>query len=341
MSYCLNPTCQQPTNPTGAKFCQTCGDQILLQGRYSPLRLIGQGAFGRTLLAEDYQKPSQPRCVIKQFFPDPINMGAKAIALFHDEAVRLKQLGSHPQIPDFYAHCEQADSLYIVQEFIDGQTLAAELKERGAFPEAAIRELLLSLLPVLNFIHHHQIIHRDIKPDNIIRRHTDNQLVLVDFGAAKHATATALAKTGTTIGSAGYAAREQSFGKAVYASDLYSLGVTCLHLLTQVAPFDLYSSVESAFVWRQFLGGNTISDALGAILDRMVQERVSERYPSATAVLQALTPAAIPPPPTAPATPKKPNRNLLQRLYHPQLSSFLTELISHPPHLHLRRDHRR
>jgi serine/threonine protein kinase len=233
MSYCLNPDCQKPQNFNSIKFCQSCGTKLILAERYRAIKLIGAGGFGRTLLAEDEYKPSKPRCVIKQFYPQGQNNAGKAAELFQQEAVRLEKLGEHPQIPELFAHFEQDNHQYIVQEYIDGQNLAQELVETGTFPEAEIRSLLDDLLPVLEFIHAGEVIHRDIKPENIIRRRTlPNQegarggLVLVDFGAAKFATATALAKTGTTIGSAGYSAPEQGFGKAVFASDLYSLGVT-------------------------------------------------------------------------------------------------------------------
>ena len=131
---------------------------------------------------------------------------------------------------------------YLVQQFIDGQDLEKELANEGKFNQHQIRELLLSLLPVLDFLHHQSVpvIHRDIKPANIIRRRGDRELILVDFGAAKQATHTMLAKTGTTIGSPEYVAPEQARGKPAFASDIYSLGVTCIFLLTQVSPFDLF-----------------------------------------------------------------------------------------------------
>ncbi|NET59627.1 MAG: hypothetical protein F6K47_26805 [Symploca sp. SIO2E6] len=113
-------------------------------------------------------------------------------------------------------------------------------------------------------------------------------MVLVDFGAAKHATVTALAKTGTTIGSAAYAAPEQTFGRAVFASDLYSLGVTCIHLLTNIEPFDLYEPLESSFAWRDYLVNNPVSEELGCILDKMIQSSIKLRYQSAEEVLQDL-----------------------------------------------------
>ncbi|MEQ9669401.1 protein kinase domain-containing protein [Coleofasciculus sp. G2-EDA-02] len=286
MSYCINPNCPKPENKTEQNFCQTCGTKLIVAERYRPLRLLGVGGLGRTLLAEDESQPSKPYCAIKQFYPQGQNNSPKAAQLFHQEAERLKELGNHPQIPEFLAYFEQNNYQYIVQEFIDGQNLNQELSEIGAFSEGHIRSLLSDLLPVLQFIHQGNVIHRDIKPENIIRRRRDRKLVLVDFGAAKYATWTILAKTGTTIGSAGYAAPEQTFGKAVFASDIYSLGVTCIHLLTQMQPFDLYEPLENGFVWRQYLVNNPVSQQLADIMDKMIHPLLKQRYHSVEEVRQ-------------------------------------------------------
>jgi WD40 repeat protein len=293
MSYCLNPSCPKPQNPTGTKYCQNCGTKLLLKQHYRALAIIGQGGFGRTFLAVDEDEPGQPRCVIKQLFlqvQDPIKI-QKAAELFAQEAASLGELGKHPQIPQLLDYLMQEGQQYLVQEFIDGQNLAQVLATEGTYTEAQIRDLLNNLLPVIEFIHDHQIIHRDIKPENIIRR-WDGQLFLVDFGAAKLARSNDAMKTATVIGSAGYAAPEQAGGKAVFSSDLYSLGVTCVHLLTQVAPFDLYSFSEAIWIWRDYLR-TFISKKLGKILDKMIATAISQRYQNATEVLQDLQQAEI------------------------------------------------
>ncbi|MEW5856067.1 MAG: protein kinase, partial [Cyanobacteriota bacterium] len=291
MSYCLNPACRNPQNPSDTKFCLTCGTKLLLKDRYRAIKPIGQGGFGRTFLAVDEDKPSKPRCVIKQFYPQAQGTSTvkKAIELFNQEAMRLDELGKHPQIPELLAYFTQDDRQYLVQEFIDGQNLAQELVQVGAFSESQIRPLLNDLLSVLQFVHSQQVIHRDIKPENIIRRSRDRKLVLVDFGASKVATANALNQTGTSIGSPEYVAPEQARGRASFASDIYSLGVTCIHLLTQRSPFDLYDINEDAWIWRQYLTSK-VSDSLGKILDKMLQTAPSRRYQSAEAVLKDLNP---------------------------------------------------
>ncbi|MGD1712370.1 protein kinase domain-containing protein [Dapis sp. BLCC M172] len=283
---------------------------ITNQSHYRILKLIGYGGFGRTFLAVDEANTPEKVCVIKQFFPQNKNYhqnyppssekisgsrelqvkttSEKAVELFQQEAQQLKTLGSHPQIPKLFKYFQQDEQQYLVQEYIEGKNLAQELAEKGVFTEAKIRELLNDLLPVLQFVHKSQVIHRDIKPENIIRR-TTGKLVLVDFGAAKLVEKKGLPQTGTIIGSAAYTAPEQLMGKAVFASDLYSLGVTCIHLLTQVSPFDLFDSRNSKWVWRDYLKVS-VSEELGRILDKMLQGATNRRYHSAVAIMRHLNP---------------------------------------------------
>ncbi|MEA5619147.1 serine/threonine-protein kinase [Cronbergia sp. UHCC 0137] len=297
MSYCLNPLCSKSENPHDVKFCVTCGTKLLLKERYRAIKPIGQGGFGRTFLAVDEDKPSKPRCVIKQFYPQAqgTNTVQKAVELFTQEAVRLDELGQHPQIPELLAYFAQDSRQYLVQEFIDGGNLAQELGKRGAFGETQIRQLLNDLLPVLQFCHDRQVIHRDIKPENIILRGSDNKLVIVDFGAAKSATGTNLNHTGTSIGSPEYVAPEQMRGKATFASDIYSLGVTCINLLTERSPFDSYDTDNATWLWQQYLK-TPISQQLSQIIDKMVAIIPNRRYQTVNQVLNDLN--LHQPPPT-------------------------------------------
>ena len=301
MSNCLCLACDRANSIT-TKFCTQCGANLQIQERYRALRVIGQGGFGKTFLAQDEGKPSQPHCVIKQFAFATINPNAsqgtldEAIRLFGEEAKRLDALGKHPQIPELLAFAIHEGKHYLVQEFVEGETLEQELKRVNAFSEQQVRDVLVEVLQILEFVHGKSVIHRDISPDNIIRRRSDKKLVLVDFGAAKHATATLLAKTGTSIGKPSYGAPEQMQGKAVFQSDLYGLGVTCLHLLTNIEPFTLYSVLESEFVWRQFLNGKVVSDKFGKLLDRLTSLKVKDRPSSAIDVLQELGIGQVTPP---------------------------------------------
>jgi serine/threonine protein kinase len=308
MSYCLNPNCPRPQNPSPNRFCQNCGTKLLLKDRYQAIQLIGQGGFGRTFLAVDRDRPAQRNCTIKQLFYQAQN-AQKASELFAQEAIRLNELGIHPQIPQLLAYFTQDNQQYLVQEFISGQNLAQILASEGTFKENQIRDLLHNLLPVLEFVHSRQVIHRDIKPENIIQR-VDRELILVDFGAAKFATGTALAKTGTTIGSAEFVAPEQARGKAVFASDLYSLGVTCIYLLTGISPFELYDLGENKWIWRDYLVDNPVSDRLGNILDQMIANAINHRYQTATEIIQNLSGKLPPLSPNAPPVSLPPTPSL-------------------------------
>ena len=307
MSQCFNPNCLH-RNPASPKFCQKCGNKLLLGDRYRAINYIGEGGFGRTFRAIDEKRLDTP-CVIKQFLPQQQGSPAlnKAEELFKQEAVRLRDLGNHPQIPDLLSFEEQDGRFYLVQQFIDGQDLLKELQQRGKFNEAQIRQLLNDLLPVLDFSHQRQVIHRDIKPDNIIRD-KNGKLVLIDFGVSKQLTASVLSRIGTVTGSPGYAAPEQMQGQVFPASDLYSLAVTCIRLLTgclltesnDMITDELFNPMQMEWVWRQKV---SVSNELAQVLDKMLSFRVGDRYQSATAVLQALSPSvAKPTQPSVPST---------------------------------------
>ncbi|BAY30794.1 serine/threonine protein kinase [Nostoc carneum NIES-2107] len=303
MQICQNLHCSNPFNPDSNNFCMSCGHSNfgkLLGNRYRVLKLLGEGGFGKTYAAEDTGR-FDDACVIKQFFPQVSGTAAltKAAELFKQEAKRLFELGeNHPQIPRLLAYFEQGSSLYLVQEFVQGQTLLAELHQQ-AFSEEQIQQLLVDLLPVLQFIHDRNVIHRDIKPENIMRRQKDGKLVLIDFGGAKQVTQTSLARQATGIYTIGYAPSEQMAGFASPASDLYALGATCARLLTQSLTTQdangnlcdrLYDAYNAEWLWRERLQekGVTLSDELGQILDKLLKHVARERYQSATQVLQDL-----------------------------------------------------
>ncbi len=314
MLCCVNPDCQKPLNPDKNKHCHNCQAELipLLGGRYRPTQVLSdEGGFGRTYLAEDVHKLNEC-CVVKQFAPKLQGTGplTKAVELFKQEASRLQQLAEHPQIPTLLAYFEQNGYLFLVQQFIDGQNLLKEWETRGNYNEIQIRELLLDLLPILKFIHVRGVIHRDIKPQNIIRRQGDGRLVLIDFGASKQLTATVQTKIGTVIGSHGYTALEQmQDGKAYPASDLFSLGATCFHLMTGVRPSQLWMQQGYGWVasWRQYLntpGGDGIylSVELAEVLDKLLQPDIQKRYQSADEVITDLTPRLPPPLSSIPPT---------------------------------------
>ncbi|HIK12221.1 MAG TPA: serine/threonine protein kinase [Oscillatoriaceae cyanobacterium M33_DOE_052] len=307
MSYCLNPNCLSPENPDGKIVCINCGTKILLKDRYRPIKLIGVGGMGRNFLASDEDTPSKRSCVIKQLSPAPNtqtnpNSFHKAVELFNREAVQLDRLGSaQSQIPQLLAYLEQDKRLYFVQEFIDGDNLLVEMEQEGVFDEAKIRQLLQDLLPVIKYIHQQGVIHRDLKPTNIMRRRTvmpgesRGELVLIDFGISKQLSGT-IAAEGTVLGTPGYAPPEQmTYGEAYPASDIYALGTTCIHLLTGIHPARLYNPQQNRWLWRDLLQqrGSAISSGLEKILDKCLAPDVRTRYQSADALLADIQPAPV------------------------------------------------
>ncbi len=295
MLYCANPNCSNPFNSEDNKFCINCGQTLtpLFRNRFRVIRLLGEGGFGRTYEARDIDKMDEP-CVIKQFVPQVQGTAAleKATELFKQEAKRLYDLGEHPQIPRLIAYFEQDKRLYLVQEYIEGHNLLEELHLQGVFSEEKIIQLLTDLLPVLQFIHERGVIHRDIKPENIMCRRKNGKLMLIDFGVSKQAIGTIIGQPGTTVGTVGYAPMEQMRGQVFPASDLYSLGVTCIRLLTGCLPkedgFDeLYDALSGEWRWIEHLpNGKTVSSQLEVILNKLIKDKVKDRYQSADEVLR-------------------------------------------------------
>jgi eukaryotic-like serine/threonine-protein kinase len=295
MSYCLNPNCPAPQNPLEEKICKGCGSQLLLKDRYRAMSFLDSGGMSRNFLAIDTDMPEEKRCVIKQFFPAPqvlddMEAFEKSIELFQREGSQLDKLGAEStQIPKLFAYLEQERRFYLIQEFIDGQNLLKELDEHGAYSEEKIHQLLDDLLPILKFVHDRGTIHRDIKPENIMRR-KNGQLVLIDFGMSKHLNSTVMSR-GTTGGTMGYAPPEQiRAGVAYPASDIYALGATCIHLLTDITPDRLYDFMSNKWTWRQELAKQErhIEDRLANAIDRMVMNEVQDRHQSISCIIEAL-----------------------------------------------------
>lgn len=274
-------------------------NQLLAQ-RYQLIKLLGAGGMSQAYLAEDIQRPSRPLCVVKQLKPltqDP-KMLATARVLFDREADVLEQLGHHPQIPQLLAHFEENQEFYLVEEFVEGTPLGAELQLGQPWNEDAVIQLLLEILPVLEFIHSQKVIHRDIKPANIIRRRSDfpagtlreRQLVLIDFGAVRqietNLTMSHHVTSGTVVGTYGYMPTEQSHGTPRPNSDIYALGIVCIQALTGLLPTQLPRDLETGEIcWQHFI---PVSHDLAAILNQMVRYHFRDRYQTAAEVLQAV-----------------------------------------------------
>ncbi|MGK7917862.1 MAG: tetratricopeptide repeat protein [Prochloraceae cyanobacterium] len=293
MICCLNPECDRPLNKELYQYCLKCGTLLKkrLRNRYKIVKPIARGGFGKTYLAQDTDKFNE-LCLVKQlaFQLEETRAINKTRNLFEQEAKQLQSLGEHPQIPTLLAYFEEDNSLYLVQQYIKGQDLLEQLQQQGTFSEIEIVKFLLDILPVLQFVHSWGVIHRDIKPGNIMYCEDDGKYVLIDFGLSKLLKSSIFKSTGTSLGSQGYVAPEQIWkGKAAPASDLFSLGVTCFHLLSGIEPYSLYIQQGYDWVrnWRQSIT-TTLSPQLFSILDKLLQIDISCRYQKPEQVLEDL-----------------------------------------------------
>jgi serine/threonine protein kinase, bacterial len=288
----------------------------LLDRRYEVTQVLGSGGFGRTYLARDTRRPGNPTCVVKQLKPlrnDP-NFLETARRLFNSEAETLEQLGNHDQIPRLLAYFEEDQEFYLVQEFVEGHTLTQELQPGQRWEESRVIAMLEEVLGILDFVHRHGVIHRDIKPDNLIRRNLDHKLVLVDFGAVKQirtqfAATQGRASNTVAIGTPGYMASEQALGQPRPSSDIYALGVIGIQALTGLMPVNFQEDLSTGeILWQHSV---SVSKGLASILTKMVRYHFKDRYQSATEALDALrllNSSYSPPTPYA-GVPKNPGIN--------------------------------
>ena len=336
---CTRPHCPRPRNQCldlddsnrltsiEQKYCITCGMPLILGGRYLPERLLGQGGFGAAFLAVDRYSPKKAKCVIKQFQPSG-NLSPQALEkaknLFFQEAHVLEDLGrEHPQIPDLYAFFplkvknqltgEEEQFFYLAQEYIDGKNLEEILQQQQKpFQESEVKNILKELLLILKFIHENGSIHRDIKPSNIMRSQ-NGRLYLLDFGAVKQATnnPSNTQEKSTTIYSAGFAPPEQQLGNQVSAAtDLYALAATCVMLLTNRDPDELYDPQKKVWNWQNY--APNISSDLVRVFNKMLLANPRDRFQSSEEVLTALNP----PPPSPPPSPIPPASPVMRKTSH-------------------------
>ncbi len=267
----------------------------ILRGHYKIISHLGGGGFGQTYLAEDIDLPTHPICVVKQLKPvskEPVVLEV-AKRLFNQEAEVLYSLGSHDRIPRLLAHFQEGEEFYLVQEFADGEDLTHEIGKGNRLSEASAIALLKEILEILGFIHERGVVHRDLKPANLIRRKSDRQIVMIDFGAVKEIGGLALDSQGNTnltiaIGSPGYMPIEQINGKPRLSSDIYAVGMIGIQAITGAETRVFAEHPETAEVmWRDQLQGNYSPQFLD-ILDKMVRYDFRQRYQTASEVLEAI-----------------------------------------------------
>jgi len=266
-----------------------------LGGRYKIISQLGAGGFGQTFLAEDLHLPGHPRCVVKHLKPQTKEDGTLSMArrLFDTEAQVLYQLGDHDQIPRLLAHFEDNQEFYLAQELVEGEPLTNELTGGIIWSEAQVVGLLQDILQVLAFVHEQQVIHRDIKPPNLMRRRCDGKVVLIDFGAVKQVSAQAVNPEHQTnitisIGTQGYMPNEQLAGSPRFSSDVYAVGMLAIQALVGVHPKRLKEDIRTGEInWREQVPN--ISPELADILDKMIRYDFRDRYPTALDALEAIS----------------------------------------------------
>lgn len=280
------------------------GDKV--QSRYRILSQLGSGGFSRTYLAEDINRFNE-RCVLKEFAPQMTKASAleKAQEMFEREAGALHRL-EHPQIPKFHQILRHGNAdgecLFLVQDYIEGityhQLLNQRVKKGQKFSEPEIEQLLLKVLPILEYIHAEGIIHRDISPENLMLNTTNKLPMLIDFGCIKEVeqktqlelsnpdSQNLVPLIGTAIGKANYAPPEQVMKGIVHPhTDLYALAASAVVLLSGKTPQELRNSVDSQWNWQSLV---SINPQLEWILNKMLEPKPSDRFSSAEEVQQVL-----------------------------------------------------
>ena len=264
----------------------------LLDGRYRIASKLGEGGFGHTYLAHDTRIPNEPLCVVKHLKPANSDREYLKVAnrLFTSEAQTLAQLGNHDRIPRLLAYFDEASEFYLVEEFVEGRSLELELVRGYRLSDPQVFQILDDLLGIVEYTHSHGVIHRDIKPDNIIRRKSDGKLVLIDFGAIKQVQ-TQLHQEGQTaatvaIGTLGYMPSEQAQGKPRPNSDLYAIGVIGIQALTGLPPRELQEDYQTGeLIWQHLVPNKS---GLVDVLAKMTRYHYKDRYESAAEVRQIL-----------------------------------------------------
>ena len=267
--------------------------QTLLYNRYSVVHIEKTSNFSKVFYALDtYQNPPRS-CLIKVF--EPIVQKSEIARWigeeFQKEAKRLKQLSLNNQhLPQIYTYSNEFQVYYIVRELIEGETLREKVQSQGSLSPREVREILIKLLSVVDYLHEHGVIHQNIKPKNIILRDDDRLPMLINFGSIKQIVATYGFYGDKQIFSAnnlyGYAPAEQALGKSLPASDLYSLGLTAVYLLTAKNPVDLTVSSSNNFQIPETIV--SLDPDLAAIISRAVSPNVSDRFNTAREMSNAL-----------------------------------------------------
>jgi len=269
---CIMRAVQQGTQP--AKSVDPIL-QKLLRMRYRIREHLVSTEYSNTYLAEDENLPDRPLCLVKRLK----SQSERTRQLFDRETRVLYRLGKHNRIAELLARFEEDGYFYLVSQFIEGQPLYQELIEGQPWED---------ILEVLVFVHKENVIHRDLHPQNLIRRTSDGKIVLIDFGAVKEIN-TSQNSIGQTKSCGGtqqdYIPPEQAIGSPKLCSDIYAVGLIGIQALTGMRPKQLRVDNLGNLIWQK---NATVTPELASVLDQMVLYAFPQRYPSATEALEAL-----------------------------------------------------
>lgn len=238
--------------------------------QYAIIKNLGKGRGGQTDLARNEISDAKQLVAIKQVYhpQEPLDAITQ----------RLRTVGQHPQLPALIDSWQTSAGQFFAFEYIAAQSITQA--EPPPWQPEQVENWLLSLLSVLEYFHSFRLVHGDIRPVNI---RDGPQPILVDFRITQRLDRQTQALAAG--GDAAYAAPEQALGQLVYASDLYSLGLVAIHLLTGLAPFDLYSVADNRWVWPDLVAA-PLTPNLSQVLHKLLEQSLEKRYTSAT---QALT----------------------------------------------------
>jgi len=274
----------------------------IIGGHYQIAQELASGGFGQTYIAKDIHLPDKPLRVVKLLKPlttkgsDIVPLAKDhptfhiAQRLFNQEAQTLYKLGVHDQIPQLFGHFEEGEDFFLVQQLIEGESISEEILNKQLSPTQTI-DLLIDILTPLAFVHQQKVIHRDLKPDNLIRRNSDRKIVLIDFGAVKEVisstTITDRPARTIAIGTPGYMPMEQGNGKPTLSSDIYAVGMIGIQALTGLHPTLIASDPMTGEI--QWQDGIEVDSKLAAIINRMIAEDFRQRYKSAQEALEIVS----------------------------------------------------
>jgi ribosomal protein L40E len=286
-------------NANDSLFCASCGEQYdliintkdssVIANRYSSLENIAENDFIKIVLAKDILLSGNIKRIVKKtkFISSTTSNFEKSKYFFETEARILEKLETCDQIQRNIAFFEDQNEFYLVQECIYGHKLSQEAKGRRISNENEVISILRSTLEILNSVHRNGVIHLNVKASNLIRRKKDGKLILVNFSAAREIPVNS--NQTSREGTIGYMPVEHFLGNPQTSSDIYSLGMTVIQMITKVEPWNLHRLPDGEIEWQIHVKEKpVISNELSEILNKMIKFDFLKRYQSAEEVLADL-----------------------------------------------------